>query len=149
MLADQRGVDTFPMRLICYATLTAAIAWIAISGLQDTGDRRANDRILLEMDSLFAQRDGMWGGDAAPMDSALYSPGASVLVRLHQPDDTGYLAFGTDPGAGGNDIFSVQEGTDGIAYLFTDSLGQCSSVTHHSLLDSVTTRYATRNRCAA
>jgi len=133
MLADERGVDTFPMRLVCYATLTAAIAWLVLSGLQNAGESRANDELLLEMEELFMRLDGIYGGDAAPMYSALPSPGASVLATLHLPADTRYIAFGTDPEADGYDpggemCWSAAR----TAYLSTDSLGLRSwALGHH------------------
>jgi len=124
MLADQRGADTFPMRLICYATLTAAIAWLVLSGIHGASEKRENDRVLLEMDSLFVHLDELRGGAAVTMYSALPSPGASVLAALHLPEDTRYIAFGSYPETDGYDPGGeLGEPFARIAYLSTDSLG--------------------------
>lgn len=121
MLRDQRGADTAPMRLVCYATLTAAVVWLAASGLQNAAERRADDKAALDMASLFARLDGIWGGDAIQFYSALPSPGASVQVSLALPPDTKYIAFGADPGVG---LLSPRDVSGcGSAFLSAGGLG--------------------------
>ncbi len=95
-LNDNRGVDTIPLKMVVYLTITAVIimlmtiSWSNISPFIEGADvdRQLKDAAL--------GISAMQGGYARDLD-ATGQDGSMCTVSLSMPDNVRYVAFGVDP----------------------------------------------------
>ncbi|WP_244603681.1 hypothetical protein [Methanococcoides sp. AM1] len=114
-LEDTRGVDTIPLKMVVYLTITAlvvvlaAVSWNNISPVMDDADvdRQLEDAAL--------KISSIQHGYARDISSK-GTDGSMCTVELSMPDHVNYVAFGVDPdpdadGNLTNTAWSVEDNT--------------------------------------
>jgi len=100
---DEQGVDSLPVALTSSLIILAAIVALAALGLREAGPAVSTVAVDGQISELANGCRALLAGSPRDLLDPASPPGAAMKITLSLPPDTGYVSFGTDPGASESD----------------------------------------------
>lgn len=101
-IRDDRAVETLPMRLVAYVTITAVIVGLAAHGFYNVMPAMSEASLERQLSPIAASIQLMTHESARNLNQLLGPDGSMRTFHLSTPGNTEYISFGVDPDPDGD-----------------------------------------------